>query len=442
MIGFRGSNRAAGQCGCDKLEVKDMSRQDDKRINRRNFLKTAGLIGAGSVFAAGKAKAADANKPEEPAAQMPIQKVPKRKLGKTGVEVPILSLGFGRPGEQAILRQSLDWGVGYWDTSLIAANGQSEQSIGEFIAKNQDRRKEIFLVTKENKSKTTDDLDKCLQTSLKRLNTTYIDLYFGVYMVNDMVRFTDDVKKWAENAKKQGVIKHFGFTTHENMPQCLMAASKLDWIDAIMVKYDFRLMQDKQMQDAIDACNKAGIGLIAMKTQAMRFRRGTVDPNVAAAEAEADKKMLAHFLEKGFTEGQAKIKAVMDDQRISTVNSSMPSTALLMGNIAVALDKTKLAADDMDMLRQYAQATCSGYCAACEHICGPLASGVPVSDIMRALMYHDNYGDVAHAKAVFAEIPADVKQRLLAVDYSAAEHVCPNHMPIGKLIADAAAKLA
>ncbi|MGA2070846.1 MAG: aldo/keto reductase [Sedimentisphaerales bacterium] len=419
-----------------------MSRQDDKRINRRNFLKTAGLVGVGSVITAAKTKAADANGPNVPAVQPPIQKVPKRKLGKTGVEVPILSLGFGRPGEQAILRQSLEWGVNYWDTSLAAGNGMSEKSIGEFIAKNPDRRKDIFLVTKENKSKNVDDLEKCLQTSLKQLNTNYIDLYFGVYMVNDMVRFTDDVKKWAENAKKRGVIKHFGFTTHENMPQCLMAASKLDWIDAIMMKYDFRLMQDKQMQDAIDACHKAGIGLIAMKTQAMRFRNTPVDANVVAAEAEADKKMLAHFLEKGFTEGQAKVKVIMDDQRISTVCSSMPSTTMLMSNIAVALDKTKLAADDMEMLKRYAQATCSGYCAGCAHICEPVALGVPVSDIMRALMYHDNYGDVAHARSVFAEIPADVKQRLLSVDYSVAEHVCPNCVPIGKLVADAAAKLA
>jgi uncharacterized protein len=417
-----------------------MSRQDDKRINRRNFLKTAGLVGVGSVIAAAKAKAGDANEPNAPAAQSPIQKVPKRKLGKTGVEVPILSLGFGRPGEQAILRQSLDWGVNHWDTSLFAAT--SEQSIGDFLAKNPDLRKDIFLVTKEYQSKTPEDLEKCLQMSLKRLNTKYIDLYFGVYMVNDMARFTDDVKKWAENAKKRGMIKHFGFSTHENMPQCLMAASKLDWIDAIMTKYDFRLMQDKQMQDAIDACHKAGIGLIAMKTQAMRQRKGPADANAAAAEAEADKKMLAHFLEKGFTEGQAKIKAVMDDQRFSSVCSSMTSATLLMTNIAVALDKTKLAAEDMDMLRQYAQATCSGYCAGCAHICGPVASGVPVSDIMRALMYHDSYGDIAQAKTVFAEIPADIKQRLLSVDYSAAEHVCPNRMPISKLVADAVSKLA
>jgi predicted aldo/keto reductase-like oxidoreductase len=413
----------------------DMSRQDDKRINRRNFLRAAGLVGVGSVIAAAKVKAEDANEPNvPPAPPMPQPfKIPTRKLGKTGVEVPVLSLGLGRPAEPAVLRQSLDWGINHWDTSLAAGNGTSEQSIGEFIAKNPDRRKDIFLVTKENKSQTPDDLEKCLQTSLKRLNTSYIDLYFGVYMVNDMARFTDDVKNWAQNAKKRGLIKYFGFTTHQNMPQCLMAASKLDWIDAIMTSYNFRLSQDKQMQDAIDACNKAGIGLIAMKTQGMRQ---------AAGDAEADKKMLAHFTENGFTEGQAKIKAVMDDQRFSTVNSSMPSTAILMTNIAAAVDKTKLTKADMEVFRQYALDTCSGYCAGCAHICEPLVSGVPVGDIMRALMYHDSYGDIAQAKAVFAEFPADVKQRLLAVDYSVAEHVCPNRMPIGKLVADAAAKLA
>jgi predicted aldo/keto reductase-like oxidoreductase len=218
-----------------------------------------------------------------------------------------------------------------------------------------------------------------------------------------------------------------------------MAASKLDWIDAIMTSYNFRLAQDKEMQDAIDACNKAGIGLIAMKTQGMRQRSATSDPN---AEAEADRKMLAHFLDKGYTEGQAKVKAVMDDKRFSSVCSAMTSTTMLMSNIAVAHDKTKLAAGDMEVLRQYALDTCSGYCAGCAHICEPVALGVPVSDIMRALMYHDSYGDIAQAKAVFAEIPADVKHRLLSVDYGAAEHVCPNRMQIGKLIADAAAKLA
>jgi predicted aldo/keto reductase-like oxidoreductase len=410
-------------------------KSDDKKINRRNFFRSAGMAGLGSIVATSIAKAADANIPgpnerNAPAAPKP-EKIPTRKLGKTGAEVPILSLGFGRPGGQVVLRQALDWGVNYWDTSLFAA--KSEQIIGAFLAKNPDLRKGIFLVTKENQSRTVDGLEKCLQTSLKNLNTSYIDLYFGVYMVKNQMQLTDDVRKWAEDAKKRGVIKYFGFTSHENMAQLLAAAAKLDWIDAVMIKYDFRLMQDTQMQEAIDACNKAGIGLIAMKTQSMRPRgAASADPN------EAEKKMLAYFTDRGFTAGQAKIRAVLDDKRISTVCSSMASTSILMTNIAAVLDKTSLTAEDKNVLSQYAQETCTGYCSACSHICEPLAAGVPVSDIMRAMMYHNSYGDKAGAREVFVQIPAEIQRRLVSIDYSAAEARCPNRMPIGRIIADAA----
>jgi predicted aldo/keto reductase-like oxidoreductase len=425
-----------------KKEENKINSGFDKLTTRRNFLRSVSVAGVSGAFAAAGAHAADALKPDanEPntAAPLQIQKVPRRKLGKTGVEVPVLSLGFGRPGESVVLRQALDWGVNHWDTSLSAANGASEQSIGGFIAKNPDLRKEVFIVTKEANSKTPDDVEKCLQLSLKHLNTNYIDLYFGVYMVNNQTRFTEDVRKWAEDAKKRGVIKYFGFSTHENMAQCLSAAAKLDWIDAIQTKYDFRLMQDKQMQDAIEACHKAGIGLIAMKTQSMRPRGAAA---ADANEVEADRKVYAHFLEKGFTEGQAKIKAVLQDERISSVCSAMNSTAMLMTNVAAALDKTKLAAEDMNVLRSYAQQTCSGYCAGCAYICEQAAAGVPVSDIMRALMYRNSYGDKALAKEVFAQIPAETKRRLLSVDYSVAEARCPNRMPIARLVADAMAQL-
>ena len=67
---------------------------------------------------------------------------------------------------------------------------------------------------------------------------------------------------------------------------------------------------------------------------------------------------------------------------------------------------------------------------------------MPVSDIMRCLMYHDSYGDVAEAKQVFAQIPAETRQRLLSVDYSVAEARCPNRMPIARLMAEAVSKLS
>ena len=71
-----------------------MQNNKDKKINRRHFFKSAGIAGLSSVFVSSIAKAADANtpgpnEPNAPTAPKP-EKVPARKLGKTGAEVPIL----------------------------------------------------------------------------------------------------------------------------------------------------------------------------------------------------------------------------------------------------------------------------------------------------------------------------------------------------------------
>ena len=50
-------------------------------------------------------------------------------------------------------------------------------------------------------------------------------------------------KPWAENAKKKGLIKYFGFSTHSNMARNLFEASKLGWVDAILTTYNFRLTE-------------------------------------------------------------------------------------------------------------------------------------------------------------------------------------------------------
>jgi predicted aldo/keto reductase-like oxidoreductase len=171
---------------------------------------------------------------------------------------------------------------------------------------------------------------------------------------------TKELKDWAQNAKKRGLIRFFGFSTHSNMADCLNAAAKLDWIDAIMVLYNWRIMQEKQMQDAIEACYNTGIGLTAMKTQG----RGQ-DKKI---ETEADKKLTEHFIKRGFTAGQAKLKVILDDKRISSVAVGRGNIPHLREDIAAAMDKTGLTLEDKLIFRQVAAETCSGYCTACTNL--------------------------------------------------------------------------
>ncbi|MHC4457900.1 MAG: aldo/keto reductase [Planctomycetota bacterium] len=411
-------------------------KEKHNNINRRDFLKTIGAAGLGSVVAsAGAATGSnDANATRE--VQKPeFPQMPKRKLGKTGVEVPSLSLGTNRLDNQIILRNALKWGVNYWDTANSYVGGNSELNIGKYLSKSPEVRKEIFIVSKASRAETPEEIEKRLQISLKRMNTKYIDLYYGVHGLDEPGQLTDELKQWVKDAKKRKLIRFFGFSTHENMARNLAAAAKLDWIDAIMTSYNFRLMQDDKIQAGIEACYKAGIGIIAMKVLGIRL-----DHKV---ETEEDKKLVGQFLQRGFTEMQAKIKVVLEDERISSACVGTNNVGHLTSNVAAALNKTKLTQVDRAAFKEYAKATCSSYCAGCAYICGAALPDVPyVSDIMRYLMYYNGYGEQEEARKLFAHIPSKVTSNLLNMDYSLAEARCPQHLPIGKLIAEAVNKLA
>jgi predicted aldo/keto reductase-like oxidoreductase len=160
-------------------------------------------------------------------------------------------------------------------------------------------------------------------------------------------------------------------------------------------------------------------------------------------KTEADKKLTEHFLQRGFTEGQAKIKLVLEDKRFSSACVGMKNVSVLNSNVAAAFDKTKLTQADREVFSQYAKATCDGYCAGCSNICNAALPDVPyVSDIMRYLMYYNSYCEQAEAKRLFAQIPLGVRNKLLSTDYSAAEARCPQHLRIHELVTEAVSKLA
>lgn len=402
-------------------------------VDRRNFLKTVGAAGVGSLLAPlGRAKEADAADQNEKLTQKTsLPHIPKRVLGKTGIEVSCLSHGlmYNLVDKQMVLHKGLDWGVTQWDTAHWYSNGNSELGVGKFLKRRPDTRKDLFIVSKASGADTVEEVEDRLQESLKRMNTSYVDLYYGVHAMSSPRELTAELRDWAQSAKDRGLIRYFGFSTHKNMDDCLQKAAKLDWIDAIMTSYNFRLMQDKKLNKAIDACYDAGIGLIAMKTQGLEIK------------SRRDKSLTEHFLQSGYTEGQAKLKVVMEDKRFAATCITMQNVALLTTNVAAMLDKTELSASDKKALAAYATQTCNGYCAGCGRLCDGEVADAPVSDVMRYLMYCNSYGDEQKARELFGSIPAAARKKLAVSDFRAAETRCPQGLPIGEYVREALEKL-
>ncbi|MCF8033550.1 MAG: aldo/keto reductase [Desulfarculaceae bacterium] len=392
--------------------------------SRRDFFKTMGAAGAASLLLGpGSALAAE------------TMTAPRRPFGNSGVQVSTLSLGgmFDIVTNQLVLHQALKLGVDYWDTAYSYTGGRSEEGIGRYFTRFPKVRERIFLVTKAHR-RTPEDLQEQLEESLQRLKTSYVDLFF-VHAIREPGDVNQpEIKAWAAKMKKQGKIKLFGFSTHRNMAECLAAAPGMGFIDGIMMTYNYRIMHDKDMNQAVEACHKAGIGLTAMKTQG----GGPV-----ADDSEGEMQLGGRFLKKGFSPFQAKMMAIWEDQRIAAICSQMPNLTILQANAAASMSRTALSAGDRRALAAHARATAGCYCAGCAGICEDALDGVaPVADVMRGLMYARSHRDLELARQTLAEALPAGPEALLAMDFSPAQAACPQGLPIARLMREAAEEMA
>ncbi|MEK7765633.1 MAG: aldo/keto reductase, partial [bacterium] len=126
------------------------------KMTRRGFLGAAGAAGLGSALlasglTAGAALAAAGKKAKTKGnAQNPATALPRRKFGRTGVDVTELSMGgmTDFTENQILLNQAWKLGLNYWDTSTGYNDGKSELGFGQFFEKHPGVREKLFVVTK------------------------------------------------------------------------------------------------------------------------------------------------------------------------------------------------------------------------------------------------------------------------------------------------------
>jgi predicted aldo/keto reductase-like oxidoreductase len=377
-------------------------------ITRRELLRATGIGAAAGLLLPVGSRAALA----APPAETPLPQVPRRRLGKTGRDVPILLMGGSMRFDQRFdpkLAEALRFGVNYFDTADCYAGGTSETAIGNFLERTK-KRSEVWITTKSD-NWDPKGMVATLEVSLQKLKTDHVDLLF-LHGLDDGKALTPQVAETAERLKKEGRIKAFGFSCHDgNVAELLTQAAGLPWIDAIMFRYNFRQYGNRELNAAIDAAAKADIGLIAMKTQGSE-----------SGIADAWKK----FEKTGkWNKFQSVLKAVWADPRIAAAVSQMDSLEKLKENAAAAMDRHQLGAAEHESIHRYAAATRGLACDGCEHLCNPAVDApVRIGATLRFLMYHDAYGRPDEALRRFRELPAEA-QRLQGVDFAPAGRACP-----------------
>lgn len=185
-------------------------------------------------------------------------------LGKTGITVQ--KNGFGalpiqRISEEnavALLRRAYDGGIRFFDTARYYTD--SEKKLG--VAFGEGYPRESFYIATKTAAVTPEAFWEELHTSLALLRCGYIDIY--QFHNPDTCPKAGDGSGMYEcmlEAKQKGLIRHIGITSHK----LNVAMEAVDSGLYETLQFPFNYLADEKDFKVLAACEKAGMGFIAMK---------------------------------------------------------------------------------------------------------------------------------------------------------------------------------
>jgi aryl-alcohol dehydrogenase-like predicted oxidoreductase len=239
-------------------------------MERREFLRKSTLA-AGSMVAGGVLPQAEATETACPCASN-AAKLPQRAYGDTGARLSIIGFGgivvSGVEQEHAnrVVAEAVEKGVNYFD--VAPSYGDAEIKLGPAL---EPYRKNIFLACK-TEHRTAEATAAELKESLRRLRTDYLDLY-QLHAISDVRKDVDAVfaKGGAMEvfleAKKQGQVRHLGFSAHSE-EAALAALDRYDFASILFPINFATLYRGNFGPRVIETAKSKGVARLALKAMA------------------------------------------------------------------------------------------------------------------------------------------------------------------------------
>lgn len=198
----------------------------------------------------------------------------KRPLGASGLAASLVGLGCNNFGmridlaaSRAVINAALDVGITFFDTADMYGNGQSEDFIGQVLGP---RRKEIVLATKfggvammrksGERWGTRTYIVGCLEASLRRLRTEWIDLYQIHY--HDPTTPIEETLAALDGLVRQGKVRAVGCSNFSGaqLAEAAAQAQERRLVHFVTAQNEWNLLNRGAERDVILACERHGLG--------------------------------------------------------------------------------------------------------------------------------------------------------------------------------------
>ena len=393
-----------------------MSERQSKK-NRRQFLSqtsfalaSAGIVGLPGLSLLGVMKSPGAVSSAAAGGAAVMQ----RTLGRTGLKLPIVSMGVMNANNPELIKQAYEAGVRLFDTALGYQQGRNEQMVGDVVSKLGIRDK-VIVQTKipfprvaagEIKAKFLSDFDGCLE----RLQMKHVDILL-IHQPSVEQMNNPEVQAALTEIKHKKTARFIGVSQHAGQAGILRSAAETGFYDVVLVGFNITNAADGDFLAAIKAASAKGVGVIAMKTQTGGRARNL-----------------------GALNQTAMLKWVLQHSEIATSIPGYTNSDQLAQSFSVA-SGLELTAEEKAWLADKNVQAALDFCKQCGTCVATCPKGVDVPTLMRTHMYAANYGNLEHARATYDSIPAHVSLGN-CVNCSTCSARCANNVRIAERVAD------
>ena len=337
----------------------------------------------------------------------------------------------------ALVDLYLGSGFDYFDTAYIYNAGESEKAVREAISQRWPR--EAFrLATKLPAKALTSlkDRDKIFDIQRVRTGLEYFDRYL-LHGVSDGANFSACMKydcfEWGLKKRQQGSVRSFGFSFHGTPELLIEILDRYPDVDFVQVQinyadWDSPVVQSKRIYEILV---KRNIPIIVMEP----VKGGTL-----ARLGESYTEQLNN-LRQGVSAASWALRFVASFKGIKTVLSGMNDEAQLKDNLSTFLNFQPLSEYERSVLFQIADKMHGSpeiQCTGCRYCCAGCPIGIRIPDVFRVMNALCMCPGDSRSRQFYEGFVNNSGKAKECIACGQCEASCPQHLPVVKLMAEAA----
>ncbi len=366
---------------------------DVPNLTRRNFIRLGAAGTAGLAVAGVDALAADA-----PANSAATPKLPRRRYGRTGLQIGVLA--GASDWSRDVIPMAVDLGVNYWHK----AHRWTAETMPDAI-KSQPREAyylEVVVdrVGGDHKHGHIDEEQhyQFVKNCVAKSGVGYYDVFkfhFGYHSVEEAKTELGVVHAF-ERLKKEGLVKHLALSQHHyndiggdmayDIVSYLIANSPYE-----AAQFFYTYGDKKELEDVLALAKKNDFGTVAMKTMGGVGRAAT-DKRIQT--------LLAEPRFKGSSPATAMVKWLMSNPNLTAAVIATNNFDQLQEN-ASAARQSLLGANDREALGLLAAYNKGLTCLLCGDCVSHCPEHIAIADILRYERYAFDYHDLHRARAEY-----------------------------------------